>query len=299
MSRRVNFINYLLSILFTVALVFLSVYVCSNRYSILLKDVILYFIIGFVLACFLGAFVHELGHVIFGTANGFIIVSMQFWFVKFYKKKNRTKVAFSKLADSVGNTVMVAKDYNNLEKRFSRMTLGGILFSLIFALIGVIPLIVVSMPLWAYGILSMFLPTGGYLFFGNALPVTDCGIKNDGAMIYGLRKRDYASQVIVSLLKVQSELYKGKTPSEIDQSFYFDLPQLPEDDLNFISLLNARYAYYLDKGDFENAIKVTSRLLSLEDYIPKGMMNVIKTDALYNYCTFNRDEEKADDFWVL
>ena len=141
----------------------------------------------------------------------------------------------------------------------------------------------------------MFWPTGAYYFFGNALPVTDQGIKNDGAMILGLKKNDFASQVIISLLKIQSELYYGKSPSEINEKFYFDLPQLPEDDLNFTLLLKARYSFYLDKGDYENANKVISRLLTLEDYIPKPMFNVIKADALYNCCVYEKKQDKADD----
>ena len=75
----------------------------------------------------------------------------------------------------------------------------------------------------------------------------------------------------------------------------FDLPQLPEDSLNFAMLLNARYAYYLDKQDYENAKKITDRLLSLEEYLPKNYVNIVKTDALYNACTFDFNEEKADD----
>ena len=60
-------------------------------------------------------------------------------------------------------------------------------------------------------------------------------------------------------------------------------------------LLNARYCYYLDKEDYENAKKVNSRLVSLEDYMPKYYMQAIKADQLYNVCTFDFDEEKADD----
>ena len=43
--------------------------------------------------------------------------------------------------------------------------------------------------------------------------------------------------------------------SEIDESYYFDLPQLCEEHPYFIQLLTLRYSYYLDKGDYENAKK--------------------------------------------
>ena len=98
------------------------------------------------------------------------------------------------------------------------------------------------------------------------------------------------------MLKIQSELYNGKTPAEIDERLYFDLPQLAEDDLNFAMLLSARYDYYLDKKDYENAKKVSERLLSIIDYLPDGYENVVKANALYNACTFAFDEFKADDY---
>ena len=72
-------------------------------------------------------------------------------------------------------------------------------------------------------------------------------------------------------------------------------PGLAEDEIMFINLLNARYNYYLDKEDYANAVKVTERLLELEEYMPKGYVKVVKVDALFNACTFNYDEDVADD----
>ena len=105
----------------------------------------------------------------------------------------------------------------------------------------------------------------------------------------------YISKVILNLLEIQANLYLGKTPSQIDEKLYFDLPQLREDDVNFALLLNARYQYYLDKKDYENAQKCSERLLTLEDYLPTAYITIFKIDALYNACTFAKDEDKADD----
>ena len=99
----------------------------------------------------------------------------------------------------------------------------------------------------------------------------------------------------MNLLVIQSELFNGKTPSEVDEKLYFDLPQLPEDNPSFAMLLSAKYAYYLDKEDYDNAKKTTDRMMSIIDYMPKYFEYVIKTYALYNACAFDFDEEKADD----
>ena len=123
----------------------------------------------------------------------------------------------------------------------------------------------------------------------------DGNVKNDGAILCDLKNKTDSSVVLLSILSIQSQLYNGKTPSEIDQKYYFDVPQLIESDLNFALILDARYCYYLDKGDYENAKKVTSRLLSLEEYLSKEYMLVFKTNALYNACTFDFNENLADD----
>jgi hypothetical protein len=94
---------------------------------------------------------------------------------------------------------------------------------------------------------------------------------------------------------IQAQIYSGKTPSEIDEKYYFDLPQLPETENIFINLLNARYSYYLDKADYENAKKVSDRLSGLLDGMPKYYKNVVIADLLYNACTFDFDEDTADN----
>ncbi|MDY6367106.1 MAG: hypothetical protein SPL13_01110, partial [Clostridia bacterium] len=82
---------------------------------------------------------------------------------------------------------------------------------------------------------------------------------------------------------------------EIDSEFLFDLPQLPEDDLNFIALTDMRYNYYLDKGDFENAKKSADRVYSIIEDMPKIYRTSVCINELYNACTFDFNEELADD----
>ena len=189
---------------------------------------------------------------------------------------------------------MIKKSVNGLKKGLKNMTIGGLVFSFITLLFGV-PVLFLQVPYWLYCILVAFMPIGAYFFVGNLIPSSEGGARNDGGVLYGLKHDDDETKVTLSLLAIQSELYSGKTFSEVDEKYYFDLPQLPEDSLNFITLLNYRYNYYLDKGDYENAKKITDRLLTLEEYMPKYFIYVIKTDALYNACTFNFNDKVADD----
>jgi hypothetical protein len=199
------------------------------------------------------------------------------------------------MGDEAGYTEMIPKSTDNLDKRLAKMTRGAIIASFVMMLIGVPPLFIKGLSLWIYCIWSVFLPVGIYFFFGTALPIYNEGLPNDGAVLLGLKNNDDGMRVTLSLLSIQAEMYNGKLPSEIDESLYFDLPQLPEDDPTCAMLLNARYSYYLDKEDYENAKKVNDRIMSLVDYLPKHYKLAVQTEALYAACTFDFDENLADD----
>ena len=121
------------------------------------------------------------------------------------------------------------------------------------------------------------------------MPASSYGVRNDGGVIYGLKRKDDVSKVTLALLSIQAQMYQGKTPAQVDEKLYFDLPQLPEDDYNFIMLLNARYLYYLDKEDYENAKKVTERLVGLvEDAIKDARVNS-EANGINNTIFFSGD----------
>ena len=295
MSRKVNILSYILTMVVTLVTLFIAVYLCNERYGGTMIDAVMKFIIGAIIAGICHTFAHELGHLIAGKRAGFAFSSMTVWFFKWSKRRSKIRFDLVMIGEEAGYTEMIPKSPENMEKKLKKMTMGGLIASFVLTLFGLAPFFMKFLPVWVFSIWAMFLPIGAYFFFGNFLPASSYGARNDGAVLYGLRKNDDESKVTVAILKYQADLYSGKTPSEIDESILFNTPQLPEDSLNFALLLNAKYAYYLDKGDYENAKKTTERLLSLEDYLPKEYMNIVKTDALYNACTFDFNEDKADD----
>lgn len=295
MSRRTNIISYILSMAITLGTLFAVVAVCNSRYSEQLFEVMLKFLIGAISAGLVNTFAHELGHLIAGKKNGFAFSEMSVWFFRWTKVKNKIRFNLAMIGEEAGYTDMIPTHADNLAVRLKKMTLGGIIASAVLTVLGLIPFFIPTLSSWVFCILSMFLPIGAYFFFSAALPSSSGGVRNDGAVVYGIKKNDDSTKVALNLLAIQAELYAGKTPAEIDEKLYFELPQLPEDDVNFARLLDARYLYYLDKEDYENAKKTTSRLLSIIDYMPKAYRFAVKTDALYNACTFDFDEDIADD----
>lgn len=295
MSKKINILNSTLTMIFT-CVAFLFVLFLINKFYVLnTGELILFLSVGFIIATFFSALFHEFGHYFAGKRNGFAFSAMSVWFLRWNKEGGKTKFSFAPLGSEAGYTEMLPTTPDNVEKKFVSMTLGGIIASFITILIGIPPLFMGFLSACLFCIWSMFFVVGVYYFFGTILPVANNGVLNDGAVILNIKKNTIVSQVVVNLLKIQAHLYQGKTPAQIDKALYFDVPQLPEDDINFALLLNARYSYYLDDGDYENAKKVTERLLSLEDYLTKQHLMIFKTDALYNACTFDYNESLADD----
>ena len=295
MSRKANIINYIATILLTMVSIVGILNIVAVNYNVEVQEVLLEFVCFAITAGLIHTIAHELGHLIFGKINGFKFSSMVIWFFKWQKLDKKTTFSFVMLGEEAGYTEMVPTKEDDIEKGFYAMTLGGLIGSAIITALGIPALFITTLPRWLFIFWIMLIPIGVYFVFGTLLPCSTDGVLNDGAVLYHFKKQTDNSKVMVNLLKIQANLFCGKTPSEIDESLYFDVPQLAEDNPNFALLLNARYAYYLDKKDYENAKLMTTRLLSLEEYLPKGYMCVFKTDALYNACTFDKNEQVADD----
>ncbi|MBQ8197713.1 MAG: hypothetical protein IJZ73_06645 [Clostridia bacterium] len=296
MSKRTSFINGAITLLVTMGLVVLVAFL-ADKFFIIDKFIVvaLYLVAGAVISGFICSVLHELGHVLFGKANGFTLMGIAIWFFKWTKVRGKFQFSFTLPLNQAGYTEMLPNSDENLSKRLYLMTAGGTILTSLAVIGGIVALIFVRENLVVYCLTTMLLPIGVYCVLGNILPANDSGVRNDGAVMLGLKRNDDVAKVTLGIMKIHNELFNGKTPKEVSESLYFDLPQLPEDDINFALLLNVRLYYYLDKGDFENAKKTIDRLMSLEEYIPKEYFNGIKTEALYAACTYDYNETMADD----
>ncbi|MBR5191993.1 MAG: hypothetical protein IKW33_01115 [Clostridia bacterium] len=295
MNKKTTLINNIISLGATLGLVILSCALAGAQ----TENVIINGLIalgGAIVFGLINTFLHEWGHLIAGKINKFELISFSVWFFRWEKINGKLKFKFIMLKDQAGSTELVPTTTENLFKRYRKVAISGGVVSSVLTIISIVPLFFVSLlPVELYFFLSMALPVSAFFALGSLLPMTEGGFRNDGATALGLKRKDDIAKVTVGLLEIQALLYQGKTPSEIEEEKYFNLPQLPEDEIMFINLLNARYNYYLDKKDYANAIKTIERLLGLEEYMPKGYINEIKVDALFNACTFNYNEDLADD----
>ncbi len=297
MSRKTNIISNILSLGLTVICFLITVLMCNKYfYEYIMGEVLLWFVLGAIICGLLNAFAHELGHVVAGKKNGFAFSSVSIWFFKWTKIKKNIRFSFVLPLDEAGYSEMIPTKTDNISLRYRNMTLGGLYGGIVLLVLGIIPFFIVKfLSFQVFVLWAMLLPLSIYYVLGNYLPMSSNGIRNDGAVLFGIKKNDFTSIVSSSLLAVQAQLYEGKTPAMVDEDLLFSLPQLAEDDPVYIMLLSARLNFYLDKEDYENAKAIIDRLSGLYDEMPKAYLNAIKTEVLYSACTYYYNEDLADD----
>ncbi len=202
----------------------------------------------------LSAILHELGHTLFGATVKIKAVPNGEHFIK---------ETFLSWWDSTSCKI-IPKTEKNLRGRIIFTAFGGIAVNAIFIILGIIAL---SVPAVYTGLCAL-MPASFHLLVLNALPFSYDDGKSDGEVISELLKNGDEAKVMLAVLQVQAEVLGGKPIAEVDEKLLFDLPQIREDDLSFISLCELRYEYFTAKCDKENAEKWRTRFEELKkEYI--------------------------------
>lgn len=209
----------------------------------------LLYILFFVLSFLTASGVHELGHAFFGLISGV-----------------GTKFSFKSLLPTIlpSSVQLVPRRAGGLKARLIITALGGLVFNLLFIILGVLALTVPQIPTWLSAISAYHIG----LFLDNALCIEYATGKTDGLVISGLLKNTPESQVMLAVMCAQAQILGGKPVGQLDRSLLFDLPQIREDDPAFISLCELRAEYLKATGDEEGAKEQLQRFEELKsDYI--------------------------------
>lgn len=215
------------------------------------KSAVMLWILGFaaVLSLPVCAFLHELGHVLFGL---------------FSKVRAKISLASIFVFFKPSSCEIIPKTEHGIKKRLIATATGGLIVNLIFIIFGIIAITVSAVPTY----LAMVTPASFYLFYINICPVETGGGKTDGLLISEIYKEEDSAKVMLAVLTVQAQLLNGKPIAEVDPKLLFDLPQIQEDEPAFISLTELRAEYFQAIGDIEQAQKYQSRFEQLkQDYI--------------------------------
>lgn len=211
-----------------------------------------------LISCPLCTVLHEAGHTLFGLTVKIKAVPEE----KYGTFLKRTFIDWWQPS----SCKIIPKTDVGLRRRLLFTAMGGLAVNAIFIILGIIAMCVPAVPTE----LCALMPASFHLFALNALPFGfDCG-KSDGKIIYELIKNTDEAKVTVAVLTVQARVLSGHGIETVDKSLLFDVPQICEDDLAFISLCELRYEYFSAIGDEENAEKWRVRFETLRGQYLKG-----------------------------
>ncbi len=248
------------------------------------------FLLGFIVA----PIVHELGHIVMAKSQDMQIVYAKFSFLKIYEKAGEKRLGFAS-PFAADETQVIPKTGDNMQKRASLYTMGGLLFGGIYFAVAVGCALALTMTVGGYAAFALWglAVYGGYLFLLNVLPLSYYDGKTDTAVYVGMKRGEAAEKTMLAAMQIQGQLFEGKSYGEIDENLYFDVPQLAEDQPLFVVMLDLRYRYYLDKGEFIKASDCLNRLAQASEYLTQAETEKIAAEFVYMHA-LNGDTERAE-----
>ncbi len=249
--------------------------------------------IGLICGFIFSPTLHELGHVSFALIAKMDYVYVKFFCFKIYVKSGKKRLGLiSPFAPD--QTQVLPKSGGNMQKRAILYTLGGLIYGGAFLFIILAGAIVCS----AFGLTNYLLwgiiPYAAYLFFLNLPPIEYPSGKTDTLVWLGLKKGAPAEKTMISAMEIQGQLFEGKSFAEIEEKWYFDLPQLCEDEPLFAVMLDLRYRYYLEKEDLDNAANCLNRLTDIQGYLSDEELKKLGAELTYMH-TIRGDLEGAEN----
>ena len=219
-----------------------------------------------VLSFLLAPTLHEFGHVLFASVCGMELEYVKFFCFKLVRRGGKLRFSFAS-PFAPDETQAVPKTGGNMRRRAAWYTLGGLIFSGAFLTCILTAAIICSAFEATKFVLWGIVPYAAYLFFLNLAPLEYPSGKTDALVYRGIQKGYDAEKNMLAAMEIQGNLYAGKSYTEIDESLYFNQPQLCEDQPLFAVMLDLRYRYYLEKGEYDNAADCLNRLANAQAYL--------------------------------
>ena len=250
-------------------------------------------IVGVVLGFSISPIVHEAGHILCAKAAKMRIVYTKFFCFRVFIKDGKTRFGFAS-PFAADQTQVIPKVGGNMRKRALQYTRGGLALSIALLFLA----LSASLACVYFGntsyILWGFVPYAAYLFALNALPLEYASGKTDMLVYKGIKRGFDAEKTMLAAMEIQGRLYAGESYAEIEESWYYDLPQLCESEPLYAVILDLRYRYHLEKEEMEKAADCLNRLAISQAYLSDEELEKIAAELTYMHA-LNGDIERAEE----
>ncbi len=256
---------------------------------------------AFIVCMMIAPTVHETGHILMAKRGGMQVRYAKFFCFKLVRKGGKLRFGFAS-PFTPDQTQAIPKYADDMKKRALSYTAGGLIFGGAFALaVTVFALLVFFLMSPDYFLLGL-LPYAWYLFILNVAPVEYVGGKTDALVYRGIKRGDDVEKNMLSAMQIHGELFQGKSFAEIDETLYFNLPVLCEDEPMFAVMLDLRYRYYLEKGDMQKAGETLNRLAYIQCYLAEPEREKLAIELTYMHALtgdMENAKQSAEACWEL
>ncbi len=204
------------------------------------------YVILVVLGAFLDELVHEGAHFLVGAI---LAMGVKVPKIRIFKSSS---------------VEMYPKGVKGMRLRYILTAAAGLFFDLLIVVLGIIALTAPTVPAF----FAVGLPYAFYSFVINVVPLEYGAGKTDGLAVIEAIRNDDSTKVMFAILKVQGLVNGGKLLREVPESMLLDVPQIQEDDVNFIMLTQLRCEYYEAVGNDSEAYKYFLRYKEIIRYLP-------------------------------
>lgn len=250
-------------------------------------------LVGMAASFVFAPILHEIGHVFAAWSVKMECVIVKCFCFKIKRVQGKKRFCFAS-PFAADETQTIPKMGGNMQKRAAKYTLGGLVVSGVAVVLLLVSAILCAVLWQPQFVLWGALPYSLYLFLLNVMPLEYASGKTDMLVYVGIKNNAPAEKNMLAAMEIQGNLYAGKSFAELDESLYYDLPQLAEDEPLYAIMLDLRYRYHLEKGERERAADCLNRLALSQEYLPYEQVQQIAVELTYMHA-LNGDIHNAEE----
>ncbi len=272
----------------------------NNIWDVIFKFAIM--IVGGFVVNYIHIILHELGHYFGGLVGGYKLQSFRIGFIDFYNSNGKIKVRFQKLKNNyAGLCQMVPTNSEKALTGFYRFVFGGLFMSavvtaLLFAVV-ILPFFV-TVNTYLYLAVCCGFPLTLMVFLTNASASIQVMGMTDGMYLKAIKRNLPDGVAAVQVQVAQSMMSNGVRPRDIGEDIMENFPVLPTGSMIDIVVKSNKFSYYLDKKDYDSAIKTADSLYAILDQIPDVYLTAILSDIFYSECVLKGNIQFANDVYM-
>ena len=246
-------------------------------------------VVGLLTALIFVPAFHELGHVLFAKINGMKVVYCKCFCLRFYAKDGRMKIGFAN-PFAPDETQVLPMGSENMQRRAYAYAVGGLVASALILLVTVVFVLVSWVKGADYCTLYPWMCYASYVFLLNALPAEYPTGKTDALIARGILKGEAVEATMLNVMRIQGGLQSGSSYAELTSDWYFSAPQIAVDEPLYVAILEARYAYYVEKEEYEQAFDCLKRIKEAGEYLSEEEILRLEKNLAY-LCLLGGNDE--------